>query len=228
MCISPLVRLALLSSAFCAGLNQTLAAQGASKPRLLCWKAAQGASCHAVLLTNFGAYASIGSRLVGAVDPFTGAFSEQRRVAFSRRFTGDLGLLFDLGRRDAVGISVLGSAEISGFGGGFELAGFARYRRWLEGSRSLDLALGMPVVLRSADALRAPYGLVKLNLNGRLGIALRPEVHRACESTNGLQKKSRFYLSAGVELGEKPGLVLSALGGTLLGLVAIILLHFSD
>jgi len=107
--------------------------------------------------------------------------------------------------------------------------GFSRPSRWFGSRRSLDLAVGMPVILRNGDALRSPYGLVKLNLDPRWGVALRPELRRSYSfSTAPPNKRSTLFLSAGVELGGWPDFALSSLGGAILGIVTLIHLGNSD
>ena len=224
------VRTALVLSCATALFSGALAAQPAPPPRPLCWRAAPKATCKVVILTSFGLYAIGGSRETPGWDPVTGQpTGVVRQVSVGARATGDWGLLFNVGRRDAVGFSVFGSIESRKYGHDSELAAFVRYRRWFGNTRSLDLALGMPLILRNADALRSPYGLVKLNLNNHLGVALRPELRRTYVLTTAPpHKKSNLFLSAGVEIGEKPGCVLSALGAVLLAVRTLITIHNLD
>lgn len=217
----------------CAVLPEPLAAQPAPGPRSLCWVAAPKAACSVIVLTNFGVYAFGGSReRVTGFDPATGQpTGVSRPIRVGGRATGDWGLLLNVGQRDAVGVSVFGSGETTsdGYGDQFELGAFLRYRRWFGTKRSLDLAVGMPVILRNGDALRSPYGLVKLNLDPRWGVALRPELRRSYSfSTAPPSKRSTLFLSAGVELGEWPGFALSSLGGAILGILTLIALGNSD
>jgi hypothetical protein len=228
---SSLVRTAIVLSSASALFSGALAAQPAPLPRPLCWRAAPKASCSVVILTSFGLYAIGGSRETATgFDPVTGQpTGVGRQVSVGGRATGDWGLLFNVGRRDAIGFSLLGSIESRKYGHESELAAFVRYRRWFGNTRSLDLALGMPVILRNGDALRSPYGLVKFNLSNRLGVALRPEVRRSYVFTTAPPHKgSTLFLSAGVEIGEKPGFVLSALGAALLAVRTLITIHNLD
>jgi len=208
-----------------ATLPQPLAAQLAPGPRPLCWQAAPKASCRVIILTNFGLYAVGGSReRVTGFDPATGqptGFS--RPVQVGGRATGDWGLLLNVGQRNAVGVSLFGSAETRQDGDEFELGAFVRYRRWFGTQRSLDLGLGMPLTLRGG-ALRSPYGLVKFNLDHRWGVALRPELRRSYSFSTAppINTRSTLFLSAGVELGHWPGFALSSLGGAILGIVTLI------
>ena len=214
-----------------AMLPQTLAAQPVAEPRPLCWQAAPKASCSVIILTNVGVYAFGGSReRVSGFDPVTGQPTGiSRLIQFGGRATGDWGALVNVGQRDAVGVSVLGSGETSSYGDQFELSAFVRYRRWFANGRSLDLGLGMPVILRNSDALRSPYGLVKFNLDPRWGVALRPELRRSVSfSTAPPGKRSALFLSAGIELGGWPGFTLSSLGGAILGIVTLIRIGNSD
>jgi hypothetical protein len=216
----------------CAVLPEPLRAQPAPEPRSLCWDAAPKAACSVIVLTNFGVYAFGGSReRVTGFDPATGQpTGVSRPIRVGGRATGDWGLLLNVGQRDAVGASLFGSVEkTTGYGEQAELGAFLRYRRWFGAQRSLDLAVGMPVILRNGDALRSPYGLVKLNLGPRWGVALRPELRRSYSfSTAPPGKRSTLYLSAGVELGEWPGFALSSLGGAILGILTLIALGNSD
>jgi hypothetical protein len=164
-------------------------------------------------------YAAAGSReTISGVDPVTGQpTGSERRVRLGGRATGDWGFLLNVGQRNAVGASLFGSVESIGHSAQSELGAFLRYRRWLGNGKSLDLALGMPVVLRNANAQRSPYGLVMLNLNRWIGVAVRPELRRSFGPTGYVSSRSDLFLSVGVEIGEKPGLALSALGATILG-----------
>lgn len=201
-----------------------LAAQPAAAPRAVCWRAAPKASCRVIILTNFGISLLVGSRETVIHDPVTGFPSGATRpIRVGGRVVGDWGLLVNVGQRDALGVSLLGSGETIGSGEQFELSTFLRYRRWLGQQRSLDFGVGMPVILRNSSGVRSPYGLVKLNLNSQWGVALRPEVRRYISfSTAPPIKRSTMFLSAGVEGGEWPGFILSSLGATILGLYTLI------
>jgi len=225
-----LVRVASLLSCACLLFPEASGAQSAPEPHLVCWRGAPKPSCRFTILTNFGLYAVAGSRETFVLDPLSQLELTQERLGVNARFLGDWGFLYNVGRRDAIGVSLLGAKSTAGFGNGAELAVFARYRRWLSGQRSLDLALGIPVILRNADALRAPYGLVKFNFDQRLGVALRPELHRDYEFSNAMpaRKRTRLFLSAGVEVGHKPGFVMSSIGAALLGILTFIVVHYGD
>jgi hypothetical protein len=138
------------------------------------------------------------------------------------RALGDWGLLVNLGGRDAIGVSVFGSVRSKAPGHEAELVGLARYRRWLGPDRSLDLGIGMPLIVDNTDVRRAPYGLVKFNFDRRLGVALRPELRRTISFTSEPRPRTKLFLSAGVEIGEPPGFALSALGAILLGIRTLV------
>ena len=41
-------------------------------------------------------------------------------------------------------------------------------------------------------------------------------------------KTSRLFLSLGVEIGEKPGFAVSAIGGAILGFLTLLVLQYAD
>jgi hypothetical protein len=183
------------------------------------------------VVTNVGAYL-LGGRheTVVASDPTTGvptAFAQ--RFDLNARATGDWGVLVNVGRRNAVGASILGSLESTEHGRVAELGAFVVYRHWLGSERSLDVGLGTPVILRNSSAHRSPYGLLRLNLTHQVGLTLRPEVRRATDFLSGMPRThASLFMSAGVEVGEKPGFLLSALGSAILGVLTLIDLHNSN
>lgn len=211
--------------------SEVLPAQPAPSAPAICWRDGWRASCRAVVITNLGLLA-IGGRqeTVTGTDPITGAptgFSHE--LGINARATGDWGVLLKVGRRDALGVSVLGSVESRRHGKDSELGAFVVYRRWIRNEQSIDLGVGTPVILRNSGALRSPYGLVRLNLNNLLSFVLRPEVRRSLDFDTGIaRRQSLMFVSTGVEVGEKPGFFLSALGGAILGIVTLIDLHNSN
>lgn len=62
------------------------------------------------------------------------------QTASGSRVIGDLGVMWNIGRRDAIGVSWFVTTD---FIGGTGPTG--RYRRWLTDTQSLDFAVGVPV-----------------------------------------------------------------------------------
>jgi hypothetical protein len=177
------------------------------RTRPLCWTARSAPRCRVVLLTNFGVYAD----LVQA-----GGTSSARPVA-------DVGLMVNVSRRDAVGVTLFVGSTAEGYLG----AGPAlRYRRWMSSGSSLDLAVGFRTAVRGSDQ-GAITGLVKLNVGPYFGVALRPEILRsdppaACGIYGvGCKAEQRLRLSAGFEFGSWTGVAVPVVGG-LIGLVVAI------
>ena len=195
-------------------------AQPAPEPHRLCWRGAPLTSCRIVILTSVGGYGIAGSRIVGpAVDATGQPIEPDRKIGVKWRATVDYGLLFNLTKRDAIGASIMGSGKSTQGGENTELDGFLRYRRWFGTRRSLDLAVGVPVKTQNSDVYRSPYGLVQFNLDPTIGIALRPEIRRTRGYTHLPSTRTVLYLSAGVEIGQKPGFAMSVLGGIIAGIV---------
>ncbi len=111
--------------------------------------------CRAFVLTNLGAYSSFDHSGYGG--------PEYQAVA-------DLGFLVNVGTQSALGASFYVSAGKDLLVIGPTL----RYRRWLDGARSLDFGLGVGVVNDTPNKL-STLGLIKFNVDERIGIALRPE-----------------------------------------------------
>ncbi len=108
--------------------------------------------------------------------------------------TEDVGLLVNVSPRSAVGATLSAAVDYSdGFGVGVTL----RYRRWTGAGSALDVGIGAG---SAGDQGQAVWGLIKYNLGSLLGFALRPEV-----------VGGRPRVSAGIEFGSWPGLVVPAL-----------------
>ena len=199
-----LTALTLLGAAFAARAQH---APDSARTSPVCWTARPAPRCRVVLLTNFGVYAD----LVQA-----GGTSSARPVA-------DVGLMMNVSRRDAVGVTLFVGSTAEGYLG----AGPAlRYRRWMSWGSSLDLAAGFRTAVRGSDQ-GAITGLVKLNVGPYFGVALRPEILRsdppaACGIYGvGCKAEQRLRLSAGFEFGSWTGVAVPVVGG-LIGLVVAI------
>ncbi|NOT09237.1 MAG: hypothetical protein HOP28_13660 [Gemmatimonadales bacterium] len=210
----------LLSSAL---LTSVAAAQPAGESRGICWRNASS-KCRAVVLTNMGVFTVAGAFAQPAgIDPGSGLPTRlDDEFHLGVRATSDWGILLRLSDRDAIGASFAASVESVPDGqNNFETAVFLRYRRQLGGEKSLDLAVGTPV-LRDNEKSVSPFGLVKWNLNNTVGIALRPEVRKSIADLRDTpMRRSNLFVSAGVEVGRTPGLGLSVLYGALLTLFSM-------
>lgn len=88
-----------------------------------------------------------------------------------------------------------------------------RYRRWFDSNSSLDVALGVPTNGRQSGV----FGFVKVNPTHWLGVALRPKLIRAYDYSNcppfcAPVMRTRFGMTAGLELSGPPGAAASAVG----------------
>lgn len=106
----------------------------------------------------------------------------------------------------------------------------ARYRRWFDRGRSLDLAVGTPLAASEGLKTGSILGLVKYNPVHWFGVGVRPEYLRRAAynydpstftATEYTATSTRVY--GGVELGWFPGLALSLGGGVVLGLLVVAL-----
>ena len=169
-------------------------------PASLCYKARPKPACSSFAFTNFGAYMTIRDELGG---------TPLREVA-------DWGVMLNVGRRNAVGVSVFASFDQTGF-----VAGPAvRYRRWLSSAAALEVAVGTPIA-RSTRNIESGsvFGLARWSPNDWLGLAVRPEVLRkptilGCGPTScTIATRSHTRVSLGAELGRVPGAALTAVAG---------------
>lgn len=178
------MRRELILMVSCALLPTWMAAQQVARP--VCWRARPMENCRAVILTNAGGY------LVSGPASGPGAVA-------------DLGVLFNVGARTALGASVFASQTRYGF----ELGPAAHYRRWLGPDKSIDLALGTPLYSSEGSVAVAPYGLVKYNPVHWAGLAVRPEWRRGSYNA----QPYSFVISVGAEFGWVPGSVMTVIGG---------------
>ncbi len=169
--------------------------------------------CIAFILTNFGSYLVLGRDETGA--------TPLREVA-------DWGLMFNVGTRDAIGASAFVTLDRLVFA----IGPAVRYRRWIAPSRSVEVAIGKPLLVSTngSDYIQtgSVFGLVRWSPNHWLAVAARPELLRrtvfvGCGlNTYCPEVRSRGRVSRGVEFGWVPGLTLTIAGGiaTLLAAVA--------
>lgn len=179
----------LLSMCVAAGLFAQAGEQSG-----LCWRAQPKPQCGVFLLTNAGIY----TRLVQATP-------DERSLAAVL----DYGFMVSVTPHDAVGASFFASIETNA-----AVGPAVRYRRWIDNHASLDLALGVPVNGRQTGV----FGLVKVNPNDWLGVALRPKLIQGYDYTSCTTfpcapvRRTQFGATAGVELSGPPGLAASAVG----------------
>ena len=109
----------------------------------------------------------------------------------------DIGVMFNLSRRSALGGSIIHqlSADVSGLG--VKL----RYRYWLNSSFSLDIA---PGILLWGDWAPAPTGQVSLNYKDLIGVFAQIDSQHSPDIR-------RTPFSVGVKFGRYLGIVPSAL-----------------
>ena len=177
------------------------ASASAQASRQICWRGRPRPQCSVMVLTSAGGYV------------LTGTVSAERL-----RGIIDWAVLVNVSEHDAVGASFFVSIDDADE---FTLGPSVRYRRWMHGHRSLDLALGTPLASSSQDLALSLYGLVKWNFNHWFGVAARPELRRPARQFDPiLPRRSRFHLSVGVEFDWIPGLALAAAGGAAFGIVA--------
>ena len=193
------------TSAFGTGSDSSSVAQAGSCT--LCWRNRPIEHCRAMVLTNFGGY--LQKSTISGGEPL--------------RAVADLGVLVNVGARNAVGASLFVSYDT---GVGIILGPAVRYRRWLSPTQSIDLALGTPLYTSDYEAALSAYGLVKYNPTHWLGFAVRPELRRHTSSdfgTGSASTRTSFVISAGVEVGWIPGSALAAASGVV-GLIFVTLL----
>jgi len=164
-----------------------------------CFHARPAPACSAFFLTNAGAYIGNGGRA-----------------------SVDWGFMANTSRRNAFGASWFVSLDEDELSTG----PVARYRRWFDNDRSLDLAVGTPVYTSENLKPGSILASVKYNPVHWFGVALRPEMVRRtvyeCVDASCTAQTTRTASSGrvffGVEFGWTPGLVLSIGGGLALGL----------
>jgi len=169
----------------------------------MCHRARPKPGCAAFILTNFGSYVMLGTAASGNTP---------------LRAVVDWGLMANVSARNAIGASVFVSADRDGYGFGPAL----RYRRWIGGSASVEVAVGAPLAI-GGDSYKmetgSVFGLVKWSPNHWFAVAARPDlihglVFVGCGPTScpGDEVQSRVRLSLGVEIGWVPGLAATPLG----------------
>ena len=188
--------------AFGAGLI----AQEVERPSGLCFRARPRPRCQAFFITNAGTYVTPSAR--SGETPFRGII--------------DWGFMSNSGPGHAFGVSWFVSLDKDEWAMGPVL----RYRRWLAGERSLEVALATPVS-RGQIQPGSVLALVKYNPVRWGGVGLRPELIRARSFTCGTTCTERTVYSgrvyAGIEVGEVAGLSLSIGGGVGVLLLALAL-----
>ncbi len=163
----------------------------------LCWTARPAPRCRVLLLTNFGVYAD---------------------VPGNARLVGDVGLMINVSRHDALGASFYVTVDQDALS---STGAALRYRRWLTRSGSLELGVGARGAAHDGGAL---MGLVKVNFGPFLGLAVRPQIVRVCTwwgntCMAGGKSTSNLRVSFGVELGSWPGAAAPGLLGAIAGVV---------
>ena len=172
-----------------------------------CFRARPAPECRVFFMTNAGGYIKP-ARINGG--------SPLRAIV-------DWGVMVNVSPRDAIG----GSWFVTLDEDDFTTGPVVRYRRWFEGDRSLDVALGTPLAggqLKAGSIL----GLVKYNPVHWFGVGVRPEYLRRSAFNCGLLTCTEYTATSvrvygGVEFSSAPGLVLSLSGGVALGLLVIAL-----
>lgn len=191
-------------------LNSAAGAVESQEPELIvrrtCLFARASPGCSLFTVTNFGYY---------FMDYGAGASDAQRGAV-------DLGLMLKLGRRNAVGATWF----ISHDGSDMLTGPMLRYRRWVSGTASVDLGIGINT---NADDFVAggAIGLVKFNPVDWVGIGIRPGIVRQYGySCTGAQCEWRPVqtrsLLLGVEFGGKPGLIATLTVGVLVGALSVL------
>lgn len=168
-----------------------------------CFHARPAPECRVFFITNAGGY-------------FT---PRSTNGSTSLRAIVDWGVMVNVSPRDAIG----GSWFVTLDEDEFTTGPVVRYRRWFEGDRSLDVALGTAVAggqLKAGSIL----GLVKYNPVHWFGVGVRPEYLRRSAFTCGPLTCTEYTATSvrvygGVEFGWVPGLVLTLGAGAALGVV---------
>jgi len=168
-----------------------------------CFRARPAPECSVFFITNAGGYIKPGR---------TNGGSPLRAIV-------DWGVMVNASPRHAIGGSWFVTLDEDDFSTGPAV----HYRRWFEGNRSLDVALGTTV---AGDNLKAGsiLGLVKYNPVHWFGVGVRPEYLRRSAFTCGPSTCTEYTATSvrvygGVEFGWVPGLALSLGGGAALGLL---------
>ncbi len=218
-----MVRAGLLISLLCLPAPAV-----AQQPSPFCFQARPANQCRTFLVTEFGAYYRLDE-----------TYGQERRYLL----TGDLGLLFNLDEKNAIGVagylSAHGAVQYPGeffpdVGGGIT----ARYRRWLGTDWRIDLSAGGPIPGgdRVLGTVRFPSAVLELRGTWRdyVGVAMRWEPTRyeyqtaanaGFPTTNPLSiytaapasiflTQHQLYL--GADVGRLPGAIATAVGWALI------------
>jgi len=200
----------------------------AQQPSSFCFQARSAAQCRTFLVTEFGAYYRLDE-----------PYGQERRYLL----TGDLGVMVNVGDRDAVGVSgylsAHGAVQYPGeffpdIGGGIT----ARYRRRLGTDWRVDLSAGMPIPGgdRVLGTVRFPSAVLELKGTWRdyFGAAVRWEPTRyeyqtaanaGFPTTNPLSVftyapasiiLTEHQLYGGAEIGRLPGAITTVVGWALI------------
>ena len=165
-----------------------------------------------IWLTNFGIYAvNYGTSTVTAYDGSGFPLARASGRATDPRVLADWGVIIPTGAKSGFGASLMISVDED-----WSFAAiFGRYRHVIDSSRSIDLALGVPLSNDNQHRV-APLGLIKYNATRKLGIAVRPELDRVLDYTYypaPPRYRNNFRISAGAELGGLPGAITSVTAG---------------
>lgn len=199
----------LVTAALPSAAQDSLAAIA---PEALCFHARPGPACATFVFTNFGLSAIVSGRLHGTQRPF--------------RVVSDNGVMINVGTRMAIGASLLMTVDEAGW-----LFGpAARVRGWMSPRASFEIAVGTSLLLNDPN-LWPILGLVRWSPAPWLALTARPELLRrqvfvSCDPDPvvcpGGPILTRRRTSIGVEVGEVPGLVVTAAGGAAFLVAALV------
>ena len=191
-----------------------VAAQELGRADPVCLRASP--RCSVIILTNAGVHALAGGAASSA----------------GFRALADWGVVVRTGSRTYLGATWLVSVDRDGL-----LTGpMARLVRWITDSTSAEFAIGTSVHRSATDAHANVAGMAKWNLAPAVGLALRPEWRESAELSCAAAPpfgcvpvgSHSFVASVGVEFSGGPGLLLSGIGGAVLGALVAIFAGVSD
>jgi hypothetical protein len=149
--------------------------------------------CRVFFLSNAGGYLKLSA---SSSIPPSGTQSNLRAI-------WDWGVMVNISPRDAIGASWFVTWDEDDVTTG----PVAHYRRWFDGSRSLDVAIGTPVTGGNELETGSILGLIKYNFVDWFGVAVRPEYARYGAAGSW----ARVFV--GMEFGWYPGVGLTVVGG---------------